>query len=1390
RRFYVIPFMFPDPSTVSVTKTQPKYTKATKTDTSDHILNDLQRGNTVLIPYKLSIDADIQRMTYWNGEHSWDEDGIGDYRENIFDRTKYGQREIKVELEDYNVSVKDMVNGGSEQQTLGIGDYDIAKVTLTQPTIYVWTQPTVDENGERIVDIYSPWYFAVDEEASASTPLTLYGRSLDENGEWGEWIAYAVLQNGEVTVSEGAETNTREVTKKNASGVWEFVRYEYDVTLPAGVHQVKTSVVSKKSRVQMGYEVSVRLYPDGPIVKDTVERAVAADSEETYAWVSLVNDSRGYATIDTSQNANYDGNEEIPESGNDSNKTGDSSAVGQLHGRSFKNAVSLDKSYEYYEPEEGSNESTPYKLDAENGRMEFTNKVVLTLQSNVPYDLKDEYDKLINEGTLPNTQSGTFYELLPEGVSLDETSIKIDGGSGVIEDVYTIENYMFSGRTLVVVKATFTKSNTEYISNSYHYANGRQTTLDAISKANREKDSINYPASGWMSRHTLTYVSYLPYDEAFSRAVNGMIPPLVNAVVYEADEEALATIAGWRGEPDDPSAGNNVRSLEEIAPENGLFDLTELTTNLDGARDDPSFVYATAYLDITQGLFGVLLQGQKHVSKDGMSWESGTTIDARVTVYEGTTYVYRINKVVTKGDKQCNIIFYDPLEIAEADEHGAWQGTFESVDVSALRELGIVPVVYYYTGTAALPTEFASLANDLNYKTGAGWSTELPSDPSTVKAIVVDASKDANGNAVVIEASEEEDSYVPIYIHMRAPLGEEPFANSEDRMDAEKNAHAFNKAFTYCESAGEGKEGAVYGWFHTSSTMVGILPYSVSVTKAWNDHDDNDGIRPESITVSLYGNGVLVSTKTVTPDEDGNWYVEFPHVRRFDDKSVPITYTVVETNIDGYEASVELTSSTEAMQSFKITNSHDDELTSIPFTKIWDIPDGEDDGEDRPTALVMHLYRWVETTTVDAETGEETTTGEWVDTGAMKYLRAGDNDAVWSGSFDNLKKYENHGKEIIYTVREEAIERYITSYDEYTPGDADEDNKNAPEITNRYYPYSDIVITKTVVNATAKALEGENGVFTFNLALTYKGEAVVQYFDYEKTLADGTVETGKILGVSEFTLRDGESLKILKVRADTEYEITENDKAGYTLISASGTTGTVKAGVTSEAKFTNHYESSGYATLEARKELTGRALAGYQFRFELKNADGEVIGTAYNSASSDSTVEGGTATVYLPNLNYTEADDGAVYYYTVSETVPDPLPGGYTYDNTVYTVKVSVADNGNGTLTIEVEYVDLPEGGTEPVFKNEYHAEGALGLKAWKALKGGSLADYEDVFEFEIVDENGERVGETATNDAEGVILFDEIEYTEKDVGKTYLYVIREINTEDERVIYDEDVFG
>ncbi len=82
-------------------------------------------------------------------------------------------------------------------------------------------------------------------------------------------------------------------------------------------------------------------------------------------------------------------------------------------------------------------------------------------------------------------------------------------------------------------------------------------------------------------------------------------------------------------------------------------------TDLDKDRDDPSFLYSTAYLDLNEALFGVVIQGRKHVSLDGLNWETGRYSDARVTVYEGATYSYRISKIVNEGDSQKDVIFYD-----------------------------------------------------------------------------------------------------------------------------------------------------------------------------------------------------------------------------------------------------------------------------------------------------------------------------------------------------------------------------------------------------------------------------------------------------------------------------------------------------------------------------------------------------------------------------------------------------------------------------------------------------------------------------------------------------------------------------------------------------------
>jgi pilin isopeptide linkage protein len=196
--------------------------------------------------------------------------------------------------------------------------------------------------------------------------------------------------------------------------------------------------------------------------------------------------------------------------------------------------------------------------------------------------------------------------------------------------------------------------------------------------------------------------------------------------------------------------------------------------------------------------------------------------------------------------------------------------------------------------------------------------------------------------------------------------------------------------------------------------------------------------------------------------------------------------------------------------------------------------------------------------------------------------------------------------------------------------------------------------------------------------------------------------------------------------------------------------------------------------------LTGRELKRYQFRAELWDENDTLVRTASNSDS-------GTFT--FSALNFTQDDvRSEPYVYTIKET--KRTLGGYTFDESVYTVSISVLDNGDGTLTIVPTYKDsdnheLPG---PPTFENEYHAEGSVTLKAWKQLKGRALTPGE--FSFEILDEDGERVGNVATNDENGEIVFDAIPFDETDVGKTYKYVVHEVAGNDTAVNYSDEAYG
>ena len=207
--------------------------------------------------------------------------------------------------------------------------------------------------------------------------------------------------------------------------------------------------------------------------------------------------------------------------------------------------------------------------------------------------------------------------------------------------------------------------------------------------------------------------------------------------------------------------------------------------------------------------------------------------------------------------------------------------------------------------------------------------------------------------------------------------------------------------------------------------------------------------------------------------------------------------------------------------------------------------------------------------------------------------------------------------------------------------------------------------------------------------------------------------------------------------------------------------------------FTNTYgvaptDSSVTDQVKTVKRLTGRDLAAGEFTFELLEDD-VVVANGTNDANG---------TVTLSPIRY---EAPGTHTYTLREACPNALGlyKGVTYDGTTYTVVTTVSDNGDGTLTATHKL----EGTTESAgFTNKYHAMPTqVSIGAVKVLEGRELK--KDEFSFKLV---GEDVESTVTNDADGKINFDKLEYDEPG---TYAYTISEVKGDEAGMTYDKSVF-
>ena len=204
---------------------------------------------------------------------------------------------------------------------------------------------------------------------------------------------------------------------------------------------------------------------------------------------------------------------------------------------------------------------------------------------------------------------------------------------------------------------------------------------------------------------------------------------------------------------------------------------------------------------------------------------------------------------------------------------------------------------------------------------------------------------------------------------------------------------------------------------------------NLEATKVWDDQDNVEGLRPESIEFQLYKNGTAEG-KSVALSAGNNWKVTFSNLPDKDSNGNLISYSVKEVKVPAYYT-VDKEEAEFVDGKATLTNKRTPETTEVTVKKVWD--DAKNQDGLRPTTITVHLLangEKVQTSTVSGE-------GE-----------------TWSHTFTNLPVYKN-GQKIIYTVTEDIVANYTATIDGTT-------------ITNTYKP------GKTSLTVTKKWDDAEN----------------------------------------------------------------------------------------------------------------------------------------------------------------------------------------------------------------------------------------------------------------------------------------------------------------------------
>ena len=334
----------------------------------------------------------------------------------------------------------------------------------------------------------------------------------------------------------------------------------------------------------------------------------------------------------------------------------------------------------------------------------------------------------------------------------------------------------------------------------------------------------------------------------------------------------------------------------------------------------------------------------------------------------------------------------------KADSNGNWTKTWSDLPVN--KEGAVGQAIVYTVEESGLPDGYAS-AVATDEETGA--ITVKNSHTPAVKDLTVSAKWDdadnqdgvrpASVDAVLYAGDTATDKTVTLTAeeNWTATIKDMPVYT------AGKVGEAVNYSLKVAKEV-EDYTSATDGLAVTFTHKPAVT--SVTTTIKWDDAENQDGIRPASVTLQLKADGEAASEAiTVKADANGNWTKTWNNlpVNKAGAVGQKVTYTVEQT---GLRSEYTQATAGDATTGFTITNSYTPKGVDIAVSANWDDQDNQDG--IRPEAVEAELY------------------ADNVSTNKKVRLTA---DTDWKATFEKLAVNKN-GKPINYTLQATKVDGY------------------------------------------------------------------------------------------------------------------------------------------------------------------------------------------------------------------------------------------------------------------------------------------------------------------------------------------------------------------------------